>query len=93
MNSKKQGKDKIVFYKKNVRDNLVEFYNELYKALYDAAEAEIKAKRKWTPTKNKKVAKPILDKWEKIFNGNIEYCTMTFTIDDKTWKKFGAKKK
>jgi hypothetical protein len=54
-----------IWTKNTTRENLIQFYNELNLALHELYED----KGKTPPTKDiKKVSKPILDKWQKIFD-------------------------
>lgn len=73
-------KQNTYWKKTNTRQNLVLFYNELNKAIVDAGNKEIEAKRKWTQTKAKKVCKPILDRWEKVFDGAIGTYNLTMKV-------------
>ena len=83
---KELGRLNTYWKKTSTRENLVLFYNELCKAIGDAHEKECKAKRKWTQTKAKKVCKPILDKWQKVFEDAIS--TYSFVMEvPMEWEK------
>ena len=83
---KKKEKQNIYWIKSSTRENLVLFYNELNEAIVDAGNKEIDAKRKWTQAKAKKVCKPVLDKWEKTFQGERKVLQLHMEIPT-TWIK------
>ena len=79
---------KNTYWKKTkTRENLILFYNELNEAIVEAGNREIESKRKWTQTKAKKACKPILDRWEKVFDGAIAAYNFTIKMPTKFIKK------
>lgn len=62
---------------KTIRENLVLFYNELSGAYFDAFK---NYKKRPTEKVTKRICKPIVDKWEKIFNGHTKCYTLTMEL-------------
>lgn len=82
-------KQNTYWKKTKTRENLVLFFNELMHALY---EAQDKKGKRLNKTESKKVCKPILDRWEKVFDGAIGTYNLTMKVPMK-WVKQATQSK
>ncbi len=66
------------------RENLVSFYNELNEAM---TKSFIHLKKKPSKARIKKVCKPILDRWEKTFEGTLKKYLCEIKVNKDIWQK------